>query len=236
MLLLVTRPLPDAEDTAKRLSALGHEVLVQPFLRIVFAPPPRGLAEPAALIVTSRNALRAMQAWPQAARWRGRPLFAVGKATVRAAAAAGFTDVRAGGGDAASLADAIRDDLAPDAGPLLYPAARQRTGGLAEALAAAGYDVETVETYRAEVATLLDAAVRRALTEQALDGVLIYSRRTAEAFRAAVEAAGIYDPFNGMTCYVLSPEIGAALEGAGAAVKWPERPEEDLLLALIGKA
>jgi uroporphyrinogen-III synthase len=235
MLLLVTRPLPDAEDTARRLRGLGHAVLVQPFLRIVFAPPPRDLAEPAALIVTSRNALRAVQAWPQAVRWRSRPVFVVGKATAREAAALGFTDVRVGGGDAAVLAETVRDDLAPEAGPLIYPAARQRTGGLSEALEADGYEVVAVETYRAEAVTQLDEPVRRALFEQRLDGVLLYSRRTAEAFRTAVANAGLRESLADLTCYVLSPDVGEALAGTGAEISAPERPEEDLLLVLIGQ-
>lgn len=236
MLLLVTRPLPDAGETARRLRALGHEVLVQPFLRIVFAPPPRELAEPAALIITSRNALRAVQAWQQAIDWRERPLYAVGKATAQAASTAGFKDVRVGGGDAKALAEAIREDLAPDAGPLLYPAARQRTGELTETLEAAGYEVLTRETYRAEAVTQLDAAVGKAIAELRLDGVVVYSRRTAEAFRTAVANAGLRESLANLTCYALAPEIGAALEGAVTEVRCPERPEEDLLLALIGKS
>jgi uroporphyrinogen-III synthase len=236
MLLLVTRPLPDAEGTARRLRTLGHEVLVQPFLRIVFAPPVRDLAEPAALIITSRNALRAVQGWPQAAAWRDRPLYAVGKATAQAATAAGFRDVRVGGGDAAALTETIKEDLVPESGPLFYPAARQRTGGLTETLEAAGYTMMTLETYRAEAVTQLDAAVGKAIAERRLDGVLLYSRRTAEAFRTAVANAGLRSSLADLTFYVLSPDIGAALEGAGAAVQWPERPEEDLLLALIGKS
>lgn len=235
MRLLVTRPLPDALDTARQLKALGHDPLVQPLLRIVFAPPPRELEDPAALLITSQNALRAVETWPQTARWRETPLFAVGKATARAATAAGFTDVRIGGGDAAALADAVKADLAPDVGALVYPAARQRTGGLSEALTEAGYNVETLESYRAEAATEVDASVRKALATGTLDGVLLYSRRTAEAFRTAVTKAGMEDRLSDLVFYVLSGQIGAVLDGLGAQVLWPERPEEALLVALIGR-
>jgi len=235
MQLLVTRPLPDALETAKRLKDLGHEALVQPLLRIVFAPAPRELATPAALLITSRNALRAVLTWPQAALWRDVPLFAVGKATAREATAAGFTDVRTGGGDAAALADAVKESLSPELGTLLYPAARHRTGGLSEALSAAGYTVTIVESYRAEAATQFDATVKRALIQQTLDGVLLYSPRTAEAFRTAVTKAGLLDRVTGLTFYALSAQIGGALDGLDAEVLWPERPEEALLLGLIGK-
>ena len=235
MRLLVTRPLPDALDTAKQLRALGHDPLIQPLLRIVFAPAPRELEEPAALLITSRNALRAVESWPQAAGWRETPLYAVGKATARAAEAAGFTDVRIGGGDAAALADAVKADLAPDVGLLVYPAARQRTGGLSETLTEAGYDIATLESYRAEAVTEVDASVRKALVAGALDGVLLYSRRTAEAFRTAVTKAAMQDRLSELVFYVLSEQIGAALDGLDAQIFWPERPEEALLIALIGR-
>lgn len=235
MQLLVTRPLPDALETARHLRDLGHEALVQPLLRIVFAPAPRDLADPAALLITSANALRALLTWPQAALWREVPLFAVGKTTAREAAVAGFTDVRMGGGDAAALADTVKDSLSPAAGALLYPAARHRSGGLSEALSAAGYTVAIVETYRAEAVTQFDPTVRRALIQQTLDGVLLYSLRTADAFRAAVTKAGLLDRVAGLAFYVLSPQIGGALDGLDAEVLWPERPEEALLLGLIGK-
>jgi uroporphyrinogen-III synthase len=235
MRLLITRPLPDALETARRLKAMGHEALVQPLLRIVFAPAPRDLDDPQALLVTSQNALRALESWPQAARWMDTPIYAVGKATARAAEAAGFTDVRTGGGDAAALAEAVREDLAPEGGLLIYPAARQRTGGLSEALTDAGYEVATVESYRAEAVTQFDAAAKKALAEETLDGVLLYSRRTAETFRAAAKSAGLEEQLSSLKFYVLSEQIGAALDGLDAEVVWPERPDEAMLLALVGK-
>ena len=233
MHLLVTRPLPDALETAERVRALGHSPLVQPVLRIVFAPAPHDVAEPAAILVTSRNALRALQSWPQASKWRRTPVFVTGKATARDAVAAGFTDVREGGGDAAGLAQAVRDELPSGAGPLLYPAARQRTGTLTEELTAAGHQVLTVDAYRAEAAVRLDPPVHKALAYGILDGVLLYSRRTADAFRAIVTRAGLADRLSSLTYYVLSAQVAAGLDGIGADVEWPARPDEESLLGLI---
>ena len=234
MRLLVTRPEPDADATAARLAAMGHEVIVQPMLRIVFAPPPEGLPAPGALIATSRNGVRALGAWPAAAKWRETPLFVTGEGTARTAAEAGFTDVRPGGADAAALANRIVRDLVKGDAPILYAAARDRTGALAGGLSAAGYDVRTVEAYRAEPVTELDPAVAEALRTRSIDGVLFFSRRTATAFVAVIEAAGLADSLRGIACYALSDRVAEPLRRFDAAiVSVAGRPDSDGLITLL---
>jgi uroporphyrinogen-III synthase len=227
MRLLVTRPEPDAARTAGRLRAMGHAVLVQPLLHVTLAPPPDGLPEPGALIVTSQNGLRALVSWPQAAHWHGLPLFVAGPATGRAAAELGFSDVRPGASDAGTVAEVVIE--ARPAGPLVYVAARDRAGALGGGLSAAGHDVRIVEAYRADVVPGFDPAVRAALEEHAIDGVLLYSRRTAAAFRDLAVAAGIR--LAGLTMYAISAQVAAVLPELPARIA--ARPDEDALLALI---
>jgi uroporphyrinogen-III synthase len=234
MRLLVTRPEPDAEETAARLAAMGHEVIVQPMLRVVFAPPPEDVPEPTALIATSRNGVRALITWPIAAAWREKPLFVTGEGTARTAAEAGFTDVRSGGADAAALANRIVRDILKGDGPILYAAARDRTGGLACGLDAAGYDVRTVEAYRAEPVPDLDPAVAEALRAGRIDGILFFSRRTAAAFVSAVEAAGLMQALASTACYALSERIAEPLRPLASSIHVAARPDFADLAALIG--
>ncbi len=231
MHLLVTRPEPDAQETARRLTALGHTVTVAPLLTIVFAEPPADLPRPAALLVTSGNGVRALVRWPQSAAWRDVPVLAVGDMTAEVAREAGFHDVRVGGGDAAALA-ALVTVVAQGAGPILYPAARDRSGSLADDLAADGYDVRVVEAYRAETAIRLNAPVMAALTAGEIDGALFYSRRTAEAFRDLVAKT----PINLANAFVLSEQVAAPLAGLASAVRIASAPNEASLLALIPAA
>jgi uroporphyrinogen-III synthase len=231
--LLVTRPEPDAKETAARLTALGHAVMLQPMLRVVFSDPPAALPEPAALIATSRNGVRALAAWPVAVAWRGKPLFVTGEGTALAAADAGFTDVRSGGADAAALANRIVRDLRKGDGPVVYAAARDRTGALAGGLTAAGFDLRVVEAYRAEPVAELDAGVAEALRAGRIDAVLVFSRRTAEAFIAAVEAAGLSAALGAIACYALSERIAEPLRALSSSVKVAERPDFDGIRALI---
>lgn len=236
MRLLVTRPERDAGETAARLIAMGHDVMLQPMLRVVFSDPPAALPEAAALIATSRNGVRALAAWPVAAAWRAKPFFVTGEGTAQTATEAGFTDVRPGGADAAALANRIVRDLRKGDGPVVYAAARDRTGALAGGLIAAGYDVRTVEAYRAESVAALDAGAAEALRAGRIDGVLFFSRRTAVAFVAAVEAAGLSEALATIACYALSERIAEPLGALSSAVKIAARPDFDGILALIAAA
>jgi uroporphyrinogen-III synthase len=232
--LLVTRPEPDAEETAARLVALGHEAVVQPMLRVHFAPPPEVPPEPVAIIATSRNGVRALVMWPFARAWRDRPLFVTGKGTASAARAAGFADVRPGGVDAASVADRLTGEVAPDAGPLLYVAGRDRTGALAGGLSAIGYRVAVIEAYRAEPVAALDPAVAAALAEGRIDGILLFSQRTTEAFLAAVDAAGLRPALAATPCYAISPRAAEPIRGVARDIRVAAHPDFDGIAMMIG--
>jgi uroporphyrinogen-III synthase len=205
----------------------GHVVLMQPLLRIVFAAPPTDVPTPGGLLVTSQNGLRALARWPQGERWRDVPLFAAGPATARAAEEIGFTDVRGGASDAGSLVEIVT--AARPRGPLIYPAAHDRAGGLATGVAMAGHDVRVIEAYTAETAQALDPRVRDALLARTLEGVLLYSRRTAMAFRDLVDVAGLHPA--ALTAYVISEQVADVVRHL--PVRIAARPDEDALLALI---
>ena len=236
MRLLVTRPAPDAEETAAALAALGHEVLLQPMLRVTFLDPPAALPDPAALVATSRNGVRALLAWPATAAWLDRPLFVTGAGTAQTATEAGFSDVRPGGADATALADRIVADFAKRRGPILYAAGRDRTGALAGGLSAAGYDVRTIIAYAAETVRHLDTSVVTALETGGIDGILFFSRRTAEAFRAAIEAGGLEGTLSGVTGYALSERVAEPLRPIFMVLHVADRPDFAGIAAIIGDA
>jgi len=108
MAILVTRPQPDNEKTGASLRARGFEVLLAPMLRYEpVALPDEPTADYAAVIVTSANALRAVE--PQLAEYGllDLPLFAVGERTAAAARKAGFGSVISADGDGADLRDLV---------------------------------------------------------------------------------------------------------------------------------
>src|ERR1700744_5978863 len=151
MAVLVTRPAPDSETTASALRAKGYDVVVAPMLR--FEPVAcSGLdAEYGAVIVTSANALRAVEGQLGDDLLK-RPLFAVGETTAAAARKAGFAKGTTAKRDAAALRNLVlagfkkRQFKKSDA--LLYLAGAEISRDLAGELGADGLNVVTVTTYR----------------------------------------------------------------------------------------
>ena len=223
MRLLVTRPEPDGERTAQALRAHGHAVVLAPLLStqpVVFALPDQAFS---AAVLTSANAARAVAAHHSIAQLIALPAFAVGRRTAEAARAVGFRDVRSADGDKSDLGALLRTEFGTDRGSLLYLAGEDRAGDLA----GDGLQVHTLVVYRAVKAERFAPPVAAALGEGALDGVLHFSSRTAEAYLACAAHGGIRDQALAPVHYCLSRQVAAPLTAAGAAVvKVAPRPDE----------
>jgi len=233
MRLLVTRPAPDNARSAEALRARGHDVTLAPVLRVeADADVDLGAGPWAAVLIPSANAARAVADHPRRETCLRVPALCVGRRSAEAARAAGFAEVVSADGDAGDLARLVAA-RAPNR-PLLWLAGEDRAGDLAGALAASGIAVHTVVLYRAVAETALPAAVREALAGGAIDGVLHYSRRSADAFEAIVMAAGIDLKSLPTKHYCLSAQVAAPLRQLGIeAVVVAERPDETALLALL---
>jgi len=232
--LLVTRPAGEAERTAARLEALSHRAVLAPMLQFEAIPLPESLPEPAAIAFTSANAIVPVEASPASRHWRKLPVFCVGDRTAAAARAAGFADVRSAEGDVAELARLMIGTLSPGFGPILYAAAEQRRGDLDGELVRAGHVVDLVETYRMRPADELPPPAATALRQGTLDGVLLYSNRTALTLWQLAEAAGLGEAVARLPAFALSPAVlaGLAFETAATAGS----PNEDALFALLPPA
>jgi len=234
--LLLTRPEPDVQRTAAALRAQGHDVIVAPLLRIEPAPEAQIGAGPwAAILITSANAAHALATHARVAPLRPLPVFAVGRRSAEAMAATGFADVTSADGNVSDLARLITARMQP-AAPLLYLAGEDRAGDLAGDLHTRGFAVETVIIYRAIAATGLPSAVVDALAS-GIDGVLHFSRRSAEAYVDVARAAGTVAQALKPVHFCLSAQVAEPLAQAGAAdIRVAERPNEAVLLALIDAA
>jgi uroporphyrinogen-III synthase len=229
--LLVTRPEPDAARTAAALRARGHAVVLAPLLRIElvdFALPD----EPwSAVVLTSANAARAVAEHPRRAALIAREAFAVGRHTAEAARAAGFRTVHCADGDKDDLADLLRARRGEASGPLLYLAGEERAGDLA----AGDAPVLTVVTYRAVKVQHFAPEVVVALTRRALDGVLHFSTRSAQAYLDCASRAGIREAALLPVHICISRQVGEPLAAAGAAaIRIAPRPDESAMIELVG--
>jgi uroporphyrinogen-III synthase len=236
VLVLVTRPQAECERTARALRERGHDVLLAPLLRIEpIADASIGEGRWSAVAFTSANAVHAIAAHPARALLLTAPVFTVGARTAATAQqAGGFADVRSADGDVAALARLIGTSGIDRTKPVLYLAGEERARDLDTLLAPYGIAVATVPIYRAVMAEALPRESRDALARGAINAVLHFSRRTAQAFLAAVEAAGLRAEGLALRHLCLSAEIAAPLIAAGAErVTIAPRPDQRALLDLL---
>lgn len=239
MRLMITRPQLDAALLATRLRTLGHDALLEPLLEICFKPNMTvDLTGVAAILATSANGARALA---QATRRRDLPLFAVGHATARAARDAGFGRVISAGGDVLSLAETVAQTLDPGAGDLLHAAGTRLAGDLQGLLSERGFGARRVVLYDARTAQQLSPPGADALRAGTIDGVLLFSPRTARTFVELAVQAGVGPACRKVTAYCLSAAVAQAAAGRPDDLSWRDirqaiRPEEGSLLELLEAA
>jgi uroporphyrinogen-III synthase len=226
MRALVTRPADQAERTAKRLAALGHQPVVAPALEIV----PTGAAPPDQkfdlILATSAQAFAG---WSATALLRGAPLACVGEKTAEAGKAAGFAPLLA-----APRAEKLVERLvaAHQPGSALYLAGRERKPDLEQGLRAAGWRLRIVETYDARPVAAWPPAVAAALARGEIDAVLHFSPRSA---RAALGLIG-ERAAQGLLHLCLSEDVAAICRAGVPAgrILTAFQPDEDSLLQMLG--
>jgi uroporphyrinogen-III synthase len=236
--LLVTRAEVDAVRTVAALRALGHDVVTAALLRIETAADALLDTGPwAAVLITSANAVRAITTHPQWREIAAIPVFTVGSRTAAAARAAGFFDTTPADGDASDLVRLVAGRFAGRRARFLYLAGEDRAGDLAGDLAAHGFGIDTVVIYRAVAKPALPPAIEMAVRDGRIDGVLHYSRRSADAFIACVQRSGTQVSSLDLRHYCLSAQVALPLIQAGAAaIRIAPVPRESALIELIGPA
>jgi uroporphyrinogen-III synthase len=242
MAILVTRPQPDDETTAAGLRAKGLDVLRAPMLR--FEPvafQDDADARYGAVIVTSANALRGIEAQLAGHRLLKLPLFAVGEHTAAAARRAGFTNVIPANGDASSLRDsvlaAVKAKTLKKTSPLLYLAGADLARDLAGELGERGFTVVTQTTYRMIPVAKLPREVCDAFAANGVEAVLHYSRRSARAFLEAARAAGVEISALAIPQCCISDAVAAVVRDAGAShVIVARSPDENAVFEALDRA
>jgi uroporphyrinogen-III synthase len=242
MAVLLTRPSPDNEASAAILRKRGIEVLLAPMLRFEPAPFEHDKdADYQAVIVTSANALRAIESELADKSLLELPLFAVGEHTAKAAREIGFAKVIAAKGDAGALRDrvveAVQKKELNTNQRLLYLAGEEISRDLAGELAARGFEVVTQTTYRMVALATLPRVVCEAFANHEVQAVLHYSRRSAAAFVEAVRNEGIEISALAVPQCCISGNVAAVLHEAGAIqVKAAASADEKALFDALERA
>jgi uroporphyrinogen-III synthase len=253
MVVLVTRPHPDNEATARALKERGFAVVLAPMLRFepVTLEGDAG-ADYAGVLATSANALRAVELQLAESGLTELPLFAVGAHTASEARRLGFAKVISAEGDAAKLSSLIRKtikakdkskDKSEDksrkkqAVRLLYLAGADLSRDLAGDLAIDGFEVTTRTTYRMVSLTGLSRETCRAFAANEVEAVLHYSQRSARAFLDAARADGVEVSALAVPQCCISANVAAILREAGAMrVLAAASPDENALFEALERA
>jgi uroporphyrinogen-III synthase len=233
--ILVTRPQPGSSQTAAALKERGHEPITAPLLQIEILSQVDPDAGPwTAILITSANAMRGIAHLAGRDGWRAVPIFAVGDRSAGAARDQGFTNVTSANGNVDGLVDLVAARLGPPA-RLLYLSGEERSGDLAGALRAKNFIVDVVMVYRMIAARTLPEPAASAIRD-GIDGVLHFSRHSAEAFVNAASNAGLLEVALAKPVhYCLSNQVAEPLRAAGAAnFRIAARPDEASLLELCG--
>jgi uroporphyrinogen-III synthase len=233
MRILVTRPRGDAEDTAAKLVARGHQAVMAPLLDIQIRTGEEiALDDVQAVLITSANGVRAL-----ATRTKRRDVkvLAVGAQSAIAARELGFADVEDAGGDAQALAGLAIAFLKPQGGALLHASGAETRGHLADLLSMRGFSVRSEVLYDAVAATTLPPEARTALVEGALDAALFFSPRTAGIFTDIVARGRLKDACRGLDALCISEPTAFELQSLPfRQIRVAASPTQDVLLALFG--
>jgi uroporphyrinogen-III synthase len=232
MRVVVTRPRSDGERTADRLRARGHQVLLAPLMRV--EPVAADLSGSwTAVIITSANVPDSIRDNPARGSLLALPVYAVGRRSAQAAQAAGFADVTAGGGDVRDLVQLIAGRHADAAATLLYLAGEDRAADVLGELAAHRIRAEMRVVYRAVTAPF-PSELAAALEAGDVEGVLHFSRRSADNYVAGARAADITPSALEVRHYCLSRQVAEPLLTAGARqVFVSAHPDEASLIELL---
>lgn len=218
----ITRARPGALVTAERVAALGFEPIVDPLLAVETLDAEIDLSHVAALAFTSANGVEAFARLSDARRL---PVFAVGRATARAAQNEGFASVSSADGDVGDLCDLIAAGVS---GPLLWAGAKQPAGDLVGMLRGRGVMARGVSVYQTLERTPSEETLAR------LDApltVLLHSPRAARVLAALLEAR----PAPALRVLCLSQAVAQPLLGLAepGSVTFAPRPDETALLELL---
>lgn len=231
--VLVTRHLPEAEETASSLRRMGFEPFVSPVRQVEALNPLPVTGSFDGSIVTSRNALHDGVRLPE--DFLRLPVFCVGARSAAMARKAGFGTVFAGGGDAEALVKTIRGSV-PAGARLLYLAGEPRRATIETELARLGFHLETRVTYRMACADSLAGQAVTALRTGEIAAALHFSTESSRDFLVLAARAGVLEEAFRLHHVCLSATVAETFRSVGITeerLSIPAKPDQASLLALL---
>jgi len=176
--VLLIRPLEDAVPLGKILKSKGVESHLYPLFEPIFLPLPF-LETPQALIITSKNALRAMKAYEEL---KEIPLYTVGDQTATIAQQMGFSKVLNASGTSRELTELILKHAHPEKGRLYHLSGELIKTDIVNTLQSKGFQAERHIVYRIQAAKDLPPPLLSSLQNKKISHVMFFSPHTTSIF------------------------------------------------------
>ncbi len=201
--VLLIRQSEESVSLADRLLAKDISCSLYPLLAPRFLPSPT-LLHPQALMMTSKNAVRALG---EHSPYRHLPLYVVGDETAAFAKKYGYDTIHNASGTVEDLVDCVSATASRIQGTLWHLSGDVVRGNLVHILREKGFDAERRIVYRMEEAQALPPSLIQELQDGRMTDVLFLSPRTATLFGALLAQAGLEGATSKMTALCLSQNV-----------------------------
>lgn len=210
------RPLEDALPMATFLESKGIKFSHYPLFKPHFIPLPP-LIRPQALIITSKNAIRALKEYEYLKKI---PLYVIGDKTAELAKQTGFVNIESASGTSQELTNLIMKKADRDKGILWHLSGERVKGNMIEPLNIAGFEVKREIVYSIEDATDLPSSLCLQLKNQIISHVIFCSPRTTTIFINLLKKKKIEMSTCQMISLCLSQDIGETALGLNWKKLW----------------
>ncbi|MEB3702973.1 Uroporphyrinogen-III synthase [Candidatus Bealeia paramacronuclearis] len=205
---LLTRPQEDSERLVPFLEMKGYTPIIEPLLHPVYlkdfilTPP-----ELQAIIVTSKHALKSLEASQKLALFEKTPLICVGEKTAELAKNLGIETVLGKCENGDQLLSWIQKNVIPELGSLLYLHGDVVRQDLKSAISPQGYRVQAQKIYEMKESQALSPKVLDLFHRKVFQGIAFFSPRTAKIFVKISNKFNLYEKFSTVHAFCLSQSI-----------------------------
>lgn len=232
ILALLTRPQPDAESTAAKLSRLGIDSFIEPLLEISFNHISHLPNNITAIIVTSGNALAALDKNNLVPK--DFPIITVGINSAEKALSYGFSNIKHASGDAVSLCAFIKEQYQPEENNFLYLHGDIITADISAILQSSGFKCSSLEIYKANAKNNLSEKCLKLFEAGEFSLIPIYSQRTGQILAALLQKYGFTDKMTKTLLFCISEKVAKPLENIKfAEIIIAKKPDGDSLIEAI---
>lgn len=206
--VLLMRSHSDALPLAQALRLKGVETVSHPLFEPRFCSLPL-LKNPQALLITSKNALRAIEAQENLKRIR---LYVVGDQTAKLAQDLGFSEVISASGASQELQELILSKACPENGVLYHLSGKVIKSDIVKILQNEGFKAERHIVYRLKDIDHLPKSLIDDFLHNQISHVMLFSSRTTRLFGALLRKYRIEKVTNLMTAVCFSQNIAQEAE------------------------